>query len=224
MCIIVVQPKNKKISRTTLEICYANNPDGAGYMFSYNGRLFVRKGFFTFDSFYQAYKLDHIDNGTHSTFVLHFRIATHGLLDKNNCHPHRISNSLAFAHNGIFNRVKHIQAKKTKSDSIRAGIIFKQLPADWYKLKGLRLLVEDFFINNNSYGAFLDGSGEVWLTDKKNWQKNRGIFYSNSTYCDKMYFSLHEYKTPTNRDNIQKDEYNDSWDEYAATYGSSFNQ
>lgn len=182
MCIIVVQPTGKSIPRERLKNCFDNNADGAGYMYVENRVLKIRKGFFTFDSFYQAYKLDHVVYGISSPFILHFRIATHGNVDRTNCHPHSLNKNLAFAHNGIFHNVSDIEAKKSKSDSMRAAIIFKQLPIDWFYKKGLRVLVETFFNEAQSFGAFLDNQKQVWLTDKKSWVKNRGIYYSNETY------------------------------------------
>ena len=196
MCIIVVQPEKKKLSRKIIETCFANNPDGAGYMFVRNNRLVVDKGFFTLDSFYQAYKLDNLVYGETSPFILHFRIATHGTRTVDNCHPHRLSNTLAFAHNGIFTCVNGIRAKKSKSDTVRAGIIFKQLPSDWFYKKGLRVLVEEFFMQSSSYGAFLDNKGAIWMTSKNDWNKNKGIYYSNNTYSDNLYW-------PTRYDRVE---------------------
>jgi hypothetical protein len=184
MCIIVVQPKKKTISKKRLEACFANNPDGAGYMFSHNRGLVIRKGFFTFDSFYRSYKLDWLDYGKTSYFILHFRIATHGSVDITNCHPHKLSNRLAFVHNGIFRVANTIKAADHKSDTMRAAIIFKQLPADWYYKRGLRILVEEFFNSCNSYGAFMNDVGDIWLTNKADWKQDKKIWFSNDSYMD----------------------------------------
>lgn len=179
-----MQPKKKTVSKKRLEICFANNPDGAGYMFSRKGGLVIRKGFFTFDSFYQSYKIDWLDYGNTSDFILHFRIATHGLVDVTNCHPHKLSNKLAFAHNGIFRPVNTIKAADYKSDTMRAAIIFKQLPANWYYKHGLRILVEEFFNSCNSYGAFMDNAGDIWLTNKSEWGQDKKIWFSNDSYIE----------------------------------------
>lgn len=182
MCIIVIQPIKKDIDRQTLENCFTNNPDGAGYMFTDNKQLIVKKGYFTFDSFYQVYKKDWIMAGDQSPFILHFRIATHGVLDKTNCHPHRLNDNLAFVHNGIFNNVKKLKAKDSKSDTMRAAIIFKQLSPNWFYKQSLRILVKAFFEAENSRGAFMDNHGQYWITDKENWYKKNKIWYSNESF------------------------------------------
>ena len=56
----------------------------------------VKKGYFTFKEFYKEYK-PHGDKQV----LIHFRIKTHGPIDKNNCHPFLVNNSLGFIHNGI---------------------------------------------------------------------------------------------------------------------------
>ena len=51
MCIIVVKPSSVVVSRSILENCFANNPDGAGYMFANEGKVLIKKGFFDFGEF-----------------------------------------------------------------------------------------------------------------------------------------------------------------------------
>jgi len=96
MCIAIYKPEGKVISKDTLLECYDGNPDGAGFMYAQNKKLHIEKGFFSFDSFYEAYKL-HEQKQT----VIHFRIKTHGKIDTTNCHPFAVNSSIGFVHNGI---------------------------------------------------------------------------------------------------------------------------
>ena len=55
MCIIAYKPKGQALpSKETLQMCWNNNEDGAGYMFANDGRVWISKGFATFDKFYSV--------------------------------------------------------------------------------------------------------------------------------------------------------------------------
>ena len=82
MCIAIYKPEGKIISKATLQECYDSNPDGAGFMYNQSKKLHIEKGFFSFDSFYDAYK-----KHENKQAVIHFRIKTHGKIDTANCHP-----------------------------------------------------------------------------------------------------------------------------------------
>jgi hypothetical protein len=85
------------IRTNVLTNCFNHNPDGAGFAYlTDDGDLVVEKGFFTLDSFLEAYK-PHEDKQA----LLHFRIKTHGDLSADNCHPFVVEDGMAFIHNGI---------------------------------------------------------------------------------------------------------------------------
>ena len=73
MCIAIYKPEGHLIPQETLERCFNANPDGAGYMFHKNDKLYIKKGFFTFKEFWSSYKRD-----KSKQTVIHFRIKTHG--------------------------------------------------------------------------------------------------------------------------------------------------
>ena len=100
MCIALLIPKGEKITRETLEQCFQSNPHGAGFMLSDNNKLIIRKGYFTFAGFWASWIQAH-KKYPDTDYVAHFRIATSGELDRQNCHPHKISEQLAYVHNGI---------------------------------------------------------------------------------------------------------------------------
>lgn len=48
MCIIAIKPAHQKmIDESIIETMFENNPDGAGYMYAYNNRVHINKGFMT---------------------------------------------------------------------------------------------------------------------------------------------------------------------------------
>ena len=96
MCIAIYKPEGKVISQDILKECYDSNPDGAGFMYAEDKKLHIQKGFFSYGSFYEAFK-----KHENKQAVIHFRIKTHGKIDTTNCHPFAVNSSLAFVHNGV---------------------------------------------------------------------------------------------------------------------------
>ena len=207
MCIIAYKPKNIAFPMDSiLKNCYENNPDGAGFMYSYNGEVIIRKGFITWESFREAlYKARKI-TGDNVPYVMHFRIATQGF-EPTMTHPFPLSSKMSnlkklhtkcnigVAHNGIIQLTS--DGAKDYSDTMLfitdylSNIIQSY---SWYKNERHKILIER-----------LIGSCRLAVLDKNNhcellgsgWIEDNGIFYSNSTYSYKKY------------------NYNDIWDSEA---------
>ena len=59
MCIIAVKPAGIKMpERDQIEIMWHNNPDGAGIMYSLNGKVYIEKGFMSLIRFSCEYRTD----------------------------------------------------------------------------------------------------------------------------------------------------------------------
>ena len=100
MCIAILKTEKAVVSKEQLEESFLSNPDGSGYMFANNGNLTTKKGFFKFSDFYNSYSKD-MKKFDNPITIIHFRITTHGLTNKLNCHPFLVDASIGFAHNGI---------------------------------------------------------------------------------------------------------------------------
>ena len=93
MCIVIYQPKGKQVQKAILQKAFENNPDGAGFMVQKDKEApYMMKGFFDFDKFYKSYLP--FSKGDYNV-AIHFRIATHGTVNKDNCHPFKISSDIA---------------------------------------------------------------------------------------------------------------------------------
>ena len=176
MCIAIMKSENKKINKATLKRCYDANPDGAGFMFAENKELKVKKGYFTFKDFYKEYKPHE-----NKQVLIHFRIKTHGPIDKNNCHPFLVNNGLGFIHNGIISGY----GDDKESDTIAFNkAILKKLVAK----HGNNSLFDDPMVEliENVIGysklVFLDrhGNYKIMNEDKGSWHD--GIWYSNNSW------------------------------------------
>lgn len=118
MCIAVVKPSGVEVpQQVNLRNCFENNPHGAGFMFIRDNKIHIKKGYMNFTDFYTAFCSENF--GIEDTVFIHFRIATHGLVDGGNTHPFPVTNivqdlrkrNISFngyglIHNGIFSYPK----------------------------------------------------------------------------------------------------------------------
>ncbi len=90
MCVITVKPKNKKIEPDDLLNMWYSNPDGAGLAIIHGSQSEIIKGFFCPDDLLKV-----VNKHTDKTVVVHFRLATCGLIDDKMTHPFIISSDLS---------------------------------------------------------------------------------------------------------------------------------
>ena len=197
MCIIAVKKANQQLpDNKVFETMFKNNPDGAGFMYNYKGKVIIQKGYMSYETFSEALRAvcDTID--TYSiAMVFHFRIATHGGVNQALCHPFPLSGKashlkrlygsyeLGIAHNGII----PIEPRKGLSDT-QEYILTKltkraKLHPNFYKSKKQRkaILAEI----NNSRMAFLDCNGDVYTVG--DFVTENGIMYSNTSYMERQF-------------------------------------
>ena len=176
MCIAILKKQGSEISKQTLENCFDSNPDGSGFMFSDNEKLFIHKGFMDFNSFYKSYsKID----SKNKTMLIHFRIKTHGSISKENCHPFLVSDYLGFIHNGVID----IKTKGTESDTMSFNRNYLKKIKSLHKLiksNGIKKLIADRI--ENSKLVFLDKFGKFTIINENMGHWNKGSWFSNNSY------------------------------------------
>lgn len=180
MCVIVYQPRGKSILRSRLKNCFENNPDGAGYMFSRDTKLIIRKGYFSFKKLWQAYRRDLVQNPD-SPFVLHFRFATHGKVNKTNCHPFQVG-QVGIVHNGILSDMP--PDTEVSDTAMFCKTVLAKLPSGWLYSRAQRVLLEAYSQKHHSKFVFMDQKGNVWIVNEQNGIWCDEIWYSNSSYAD----------------------------------------
>ena len=177
MCIAILKPANKSVKKKNLKESFLNNKDGAGYLYSRDGILNIYKGFFTFNDFWKSYTENVINNGNPIT-AIHFRITTHGLVNRTNCHPFRISQNLGVIHNGIISEVDD-HAKKSDTWVFNETIL-KTLPEGFIYNPSIMKLIEGFI--DNSKLVFLDHNGDYAIANERKGHWNKDVWYSNKSY------------------------------------------
>lgn len=177
MCIAILNTKGT-ISKDTLLTCWNNNNDGAGMIYTtLNNELKTYKELTNFEKFYNEYKKQRKANKD-SNFVLHFRIATSGKIDLNNCHPFKVNKNLAFVHNGMID-IEPLSNAVSDTFTFNESII-KNLGNNFLYNEAIIRLIETYigyskliFLNSFNEAFIINEELGVW--DKDNW-------YSNTTY------------------------------------------
>lgn len=185
MCVIVHIPAGEKLNLAVLAQCWSANPQGAGFMFRYNGKIIIHKGFMTYSTLIKA--LDackFIEDGfVLGEIAIHCRIATSGGVSPQKCHPFPIKNyqpsieksycitDSALMHNGVIGAggddISDTQeyVMNVVYHAFREGMSVEELS------KAINPGFNKFFIMTPRYNYRL-GS----------WQKEDGVFFSNLNY------------------------------------------
>lgn len=181
MCIAILCKKGKRINKETLRTCWENNPHGGGFMYAVDGQLVVRKGFMKFGSFYDALTKAWKTGAKNAVTCIHLRIATHGNIDKANCHPWRIGKDAAVIHNGILSCVSVPKDSPISDTGIYARDRLAQLPANFIVFPEIVRLIGAEIGGFNKM-VFLAGKGHWAIAneDKGIWKDD--IWYSNTSY------------------------------------------
>lgn len=190
MCIICVKPAGVDLpTEECLQNMWVNNPDGAGFMYCENNQVIIRKGFMTYRDFITAlYR--HVDIDTPA--VIHYRWATHGLVDGLRCHPFAVHGKnktyqvtdLGVAHNGILHRFADKNSDKSDTQLFAEKYLSKLTledlrdPAEKCKLYAI--------IGNTNKLAFLDKDRQLTLFGHFIHDED-GCMYSNTSYLDDEY-------------------------------------
>lgn len=221
MCILIIKPAGVDMpSKKTFQNCFDNNPDGAGFAYSDGRKLYLKKGYMSFEPFWKD--LVAVSKATKNLVdypvMLHFRIATHGTVKAENTHPFNVGDNMVAGHNGILN-IKP-QGDLTDSETFFKNVcapMLERFPLDSPQFSRVVLSLID-----SSKVAFLSDTGEIKMFGQ--FLLKDGVYYSNSTYTY-SYYSAYDYKPYKNNAIVPKhyglDNEYDSYDEwYDDNYGS----
>lgn len=181
MCIAIVKPAGKWVTKEHLYNSFNANKDGAGYAYldKATGKIVIKKGFFSFDAFFKQYSQDVT---TDTEAMVHFRISTAGKKDEANCHPFAIDHG-ALMHNGPCLNRSVCPGDKERSDTRQFA---DELAKTWTAedvTKFQRVL--EHFIGTEKV-AFMypkgDGTAQFVICNEKNGQWYEGCWYSNSSF------------------------------------------
>jgi hypothetical protein len=177
LCICIYKPEGTTLLEETLKNSWDNNPNGAGFMYAEDKVLRVIKGLMTYEDFKTAY-----EPHKNKQCVIHFRITTHGLTNKENTHPFFVNKTLALVHNGIINKVT-CNINKDMSDTWHfIEKLMKPLPGinKLWKLEAYQMLIEDYI--GSSKLILMDSNGDTIIYNQNLGNWNSECWFSNSSY------------------------------------------
>jgi len=192
MCIIASKPAGAKLP--TLDECkvmWDANPDGAGLMWSQDGKVHIVRALMTWDKFRRAYKaLQSRVDTTATPVVMHFRIATHGGVNGAGTHPFVVGRQdvwythatcdLGVAHNGIIPGYGSRIISDTAEFNATLLADMLELDPDFVHAADAKRFLESQI--GYSRLAFLAGAGDIIRMGHGWEQAPSGVWYSNHSY------------------------------------------
>lgn len=99
MCLALYKPAKATLNKAEMQSAFKSNPDGAGFAYYDPAlrRVEIQRGYFTFDALWHDLEPIMEDK---CPLILHFRWATHGDVNVENCHPFALKDG-ALIHNGV---------------------------------------------------------------------------------------------------------------------------
>jgi len=203
MCMLMLKLPEGHVTRKNLYKAWKHNPDGAGFAWNTEGKVYIRKGFFKFREFYRALRKAERENPA-SVFMVHLRLATSGKKVAEACHPFQINKELAMGHNGIFSGL----GNEKYSDTQEFAAFLRKLPRNFMHDKTAMKILSTYVKAETSKIVLLDGNGS-WkiLGEEKGYWEN-GVWYSNYQLAWEGFKRL-----PVLRNNWEDSWGNDEWTE-----------
>jgi len=184
MCIAIYQNKGNEITDEQFNNCWQANPDGGGFAYITPDGEIKTQHYMKYKKMFAAYKAAMDQYGDSSPFLVHFRIATHGTVSIENCHPFRVTENKVMIHNGMI-PVPLDKNDKRSDTNVFAQEYLSKLPANWLDDPYMVDMVEDY-ITTGSKIALLstdtDYVGYILNQRLGHWTDENGIWWSNKSY------------------------------------------
>jgi hypothetical protein len=158
-------------------------------MTAIDGELIVKKGFFTFEDFWQEYSLYELEN-----IVAHFRIGTHGLKNAENCHPFLVNDNLGVAHNGVITEIHKVGSENSDTwffNELVLKPLMSKFPDVW-RHKTIKHLIMKKIGSYNKL-VFMDNNGNVQIYNAEKGEQDLGCWFSNTDYKRAYAYSNYAY-------------------------------
>lgn len=195
MCLIIIKPNNINFPKEEiLYKAFKANPDGAGLAYNTNNKVYITKGYMTYNHFIEYYRKIISNISKDSALLIHFRKASRGKVNPELTHPFPITDNLevlkktfiktnyAVAHNGT---IKEMDKFLKKNRGLSDTILFIQ------KYLSLISENENWFTKecNLKLIEFLLGDGRIGIIDSNGCVKTIGQFYE----YDGLLFSKQQF-------------------------------
>lgn len=180
MCVIVVKPEGVHMPRHMFLDLWKANPDGGGYSVLWNGELRVRHSLDP-KQLWQWWRSDQV-NMRNPEMVMHLRIATHGPVTLENCHPFIVAGDeqTVMHHNGIIMSAIPSRDDERSDSRLFAETVLSDLPGDWLDNWRLRALVEDGAGGRLAFHTANPARAQaLYILNRHSWVERDGLLLSN---------------------------------------------
>lgn len=176
------------LSEEDIRASARSNGDGGGMAYIKDNKVVVEKGFMKVDDFLERYNKVVAEGATESPMLVHFRIATTGAVNKDNCHPFivgRGEGNGAVVHNGWF----YSGGRNAVKSDTRVVVERQRNNLSYDAIRNSLVDLEKEITGSNKL-AFLFDDGKYVIVNEDRGTWHDGIWYSNS------WFKPHKDKSP----------------------------
>lgn len=185
MCLAVCQTAGHCMTTEEITTAWQNNSDGGGYAFINNDGGITSRKFMELNKFLSSYEKDVNKHGDYSPFAVHFRLATHGDRNLDNCHPFPINKKTVMIHNGILPAYR-FDTKMSDSYSFATNYLSK-MPRGWMDDICLFDMVEEYCHGSKLVILTVDPehkhSAYIINESLGKWNDTKDMWFSNMSHC-----------------------------------------
>lgn len=180
MCLIIKKEKQDFLTIEFLNDVWKKNNDGWGITYNdpETNEVVALKGLLFTDFLTEYFRLDE----AYIDFVIHMRYATHGVVNRKNCHPFKVMDGMYLMHNGIFaidmgNEVKLSDTRVFIRDILRPLLDEVKDPFAFIQGYNFQHLMEWYCEGQDSRLVIHTKDGPLFFGD---WKKTtKGVVVSN---------------------------------------------
>lgn len=206
MCLLCFSPAGTMPRREDIEMACANNPDGFGFAVRIDDKIITSRGLNANKVIDKFFKLK--ERYPESDAMFHARLATHGTINNENCHPFRVANDrrIVLGHNGIL--PMQVPANGSRSDTrIFAEDILPAMGIEVLDNYSDRTALEDWLGTNkmvimSTHPAL---KKDYYILNEHHGVDDNGVWYSNCSYRPYTYsysgakkYDRYVFNSPTN--------------------------
>ena len=179
MCLAIYKPADTRPDWTAYKSGHAANDDSWGFAAVVDGALVVRCGIGNFEEFREAFE-PYFDRQA----IIHFRYATHGKTNVDNCHPFMVAEDLAVIHNGIIGIKCEVNADMSDTWHFNELVLKPMHSRDPDFYRRPEVVYSQEMAHSGSKFIFLraDGDSNIWNAEAGDWASD-GHWYSNDSHC-----------------------------------------
>lgn len=178
MCIAILN-KQGIIPDAHLKESWDTNKDGAGFAYVHKKKMVIFKTLTDYPLFLSEYKKAK-ELAPKSNFLIHFRIATQGGVNMENCHPFLINDSLAMIHNGML-RNTPVLPLRSDTNFLAHSILAKMGKGIEYDPE-FKTICEIFTASFGNKLVFLNTNNDTFIINETLGHWLKGNWYSNYSY------------------------------------------